>query len=176
MKSTASVPIVGLKRSSPNDITWNPEQPSKIHEIGTIHEHDDEHDELNLSKFMSDFDILTIIGNGSFGTVYRVKSKKDQQLYAIKRSRRQFRNNVDKHQMLNEVEALSELTTNESEEAISTIVKYYIGWIEDDYVCIQMELCDASVEAMIAQSYVFTEPDVYIILQDILLALRALHR
>jgi len=42
-------------------------------------------DGLKSGKYQSEFDEISSIGSGSFGTVYKVKNKIDEQLYAIKK-------------------------------------------------------------------------------------------
>ncbi len=71
---------------------------------------------------------------------------------------------------------MAALAASENSESTCTIVRYYSAWIEDEYICIQMELCETSVEHLIAPPNFLTEADVFCVLRDILLALRTLHR
>lgn len=155
--------VPGIKRSSPNDVTCIPESTDETQ---------------TPSKFYNDFEILQIIGTGSFGTVYRAKCLIDDEIYAIKRSIRQFRSEVDRNQMMREVHAMAALSSSETDDAdaFSTIVKYYSAWVEDDFVCIQMEMCDSSIESLMLSSIVFQESEIFTLLRDTLLALKILHR
>ncbi|KAL3827630.1 hypothetical protein ACHAXA_000503 [Cyclostephanos tholiformis] len=63
-------------------------------------------DEINFS----DFDNLGILGSGAFADVYKVRSRKaDRRLYAIKRTRRQFRGIKDRERAMVEVHTMKRL-------------------------------------------------------------------
>jgi wee1-like protein kinase len=174
-KQSMSNSISGLKRSSPNDVTIVPEVKHR-NPLDTSIDTQVSNGEPTPSRLYSEFQIDEILGSGIFGTVYRVHCRKDvSQVYAIKRSRRQYRGRQDKHKMLREVDALEALSRLSDLDSIATIVKYISYWVEDHYVCIQMELCDCSVEAMLASNPI-QEPDIFVLLHDILLALSTLHR
>lgn len=55
------------------------------------------------SRFHTDFDIIEEIGKGCFGTVYKVLSRLDGCMYAIKKGRRPARGEMEKDRMLKEV-------------------------------------------------------------------------
>jgi len=58
----------------------------------------------------SDFDNLGILGSGAFADVYKVRSKgTDRRLYAIKRTRRQFRGVKDRERAMAEVHTMKRL-------------------------------------------------------------------
>jgi len=57
------------------------------------------------SRFYEDFDIIGELGKGSFGTVYRVLSRLDGCMYAIKAAQRKAKGIADRHRMLKEVGA-----------------------------------------------------------------------
>jgi hypothetical protein len=135
---------------------------------------------IATSRIDSDFEVLDFIGTGTFGSVHKAKGRLDDICYAIKRSGRQFRNERDRSQMMAEVHALAALSASEDVDATSTIVRYYSAWIEDDYVYIQMELCETSLDALISNSRrslsAFPSKDVYHVLRDCLKALSVLHK
>ena len=62
------------------------------------------------SRFKSDFDIISELGKGSFGAVYKVLSRLDGCCYAVKTAHRQVKGNADRDRMLKEVYALSALS------------------------------------------------------------------
>jgi len=65
-----------------------------------------ETEEINFS----DFDNLGILGSGAFADVYKVRSRKgDRRLYAIKRTRRQFRGVKDRERSMAEVHTMKRL-------------------------------------------------------------------
>lgn len=73
---------------------------------------------------------------------------------------------------MHEVQALASLSAYEEPEKTSSIVRYYSAWMEDEYLCIQMELCE-SCACDIAD---FNNECAYTLLRDIFHALDVLHR
>merc|ERR1719215_872785 len=57
------------------------------------------------SRFTSDFEILSVIGDGCFGNVYKCRSKLDGCKYAIMATKRSARGPLDRDRMLKEVYA-----------------------------------------------------------------------
>ncbi|KAL9183195.1 hypothetical protein ACHAXT_004982 [Thalassiosira profunda] len=57
----------------------------------------------------ADFDNLGILGSGAFADVYKVRSRADRKLYAIKRTRRQFRGVKDRERAMAEVHTMKRL-------------------------------------------------------------------
>jgi hypothetical protein len=55
------------------------------------------------SRFYSDFDVIGELGKGSFGSVYKVLSRLDGCMYAVKAAHRPAKGNADKDRMLKEV-------------------------------------------------------------------------
>jgi len=74
------------------------------------------------------------------------------------------------------VHALASLSAKEDTEMLTTIVRYYSAWVEDDHVCIQMELCDTSVGELVNAARHFSVKEAVNLLRDVLLALDFLHR
>lgn len=58
---------------------------------------------VTASRFKSDFDIIGELGKGSFGAVYKVLSRLDGCMYAIKAALRKAKGNADRDRMLKEV-------------------------------------------------------------------------
>ena len=75
---------------------------------------------VNEEINFSDFDNLGILGSGAFADVYKVKSKKDGRLYAIKRNRRQFRGVKDRERAMAEVNTMKRLQTALLSEAAAS--------------------------------------------------------
>ena len=81
-------------------------------------------------RFEMDFEVMYVIGNGTFGSVYAAKHKMSQSKYAVKKSKsiRGQRNN-----MLKEVQYMAEAQEGgENEEGNNHIVRYMGAWIEDE--------------------------------------------
>jgi serine/threonine protein kinase len=55
------------------------------------------------SRFYSDFDVIEELGSGSFGNVFKVLSRLDGCMYAIKVAHRQAKGMLDKERMMKEV-------------------------------------------------------------------------
>ena len=64
----------------------------------------------SVSRFQSDFKLVSTIGEGTFGYVYKCKSLIDDCLYAVKCFRRSFRSEREREKMLEEVKALAKVT------------------------------------------------------------------
>lgn len=86
-----------------------------------------------VSKYLSDFSELGLIGSGSFSKVYKCIKKIDGWVYAVKKSKRHFRGKADTERALREVQALAALSSS------NHIVRYFDAWIEDDLLYIQLE-------------------------------------
>eukprot|EP00956_Cyclotella_meneghiniana_P000255 scaffold323_cov91-Cyclotella_meneghiniana.AAC.1 len=112
---------------------------------------------LGSVSFSSDFTNLGILGSGAFADVYKVRSKRDQKCYAIKRTRRQFRGVKDRERAMAEVQTMQRLQADL--ESLSTSAMHERGhdnskigfglyllffiqaWQEDGYFFCQTELC-----------------------------------
>ncbi|CAG2248043.1 PKMYT [Mytilus edulis] len=74
--------------------------------------------------FEQEFEIICKIGMGSFGEVYKVKSKEDGKLYAVKRSHERFRGDADRRRKLEEV------AKHETLPPHPNCVTFYRAWEE----------------------------------------------
>jgi serine/threonine protein kinase len=117
-------------------------------------------------SFSGDFEILGSLGSGAFADVYKVRLKSDNQLYAVKRNRRQFRGKRDRDVALAEVQSMQRLQSvfathnasgdnKKNEEnnfkSISSeynrncyslyLLFFYRAWQQDGYFYSQTELC-----------------------------------
>lgn len=155
------------------------------------------------SRFYSDFDVIGELGKGSFGTVYKVLSRLDGCMYAIKEARRQAKGAADRDRMLKEVRttktreskfcvsckmanqnqnflfflqvyALAALS-DQADTANFHIVRYHQAWMEDDRLFIQTELCSGTLGDEVARGPL-TSQRRYKLLREILLALDFIHR
>lgn len=111
----------------------------------------------------SDFENVGILGSGAFADVFKVKSKKDNAFYAIKRTRRQFRGVKDRERAMTEVNTmkrlqsavLSGVSSSSSSAAAASQQKshgeknnyglyllFFIrAWQQDGFFYCQTELC-----------------------------------
>jgi len=98
----------------------------------------------SFSRFVSDFEIVGTLGNGSFGCVYKVRNRMDRRLYAIKAAKREARGESDRNRMLQEVYALAALSDQACEGEMH-IVRYHQAWMEGNRLYIQTELCESTL-------------------------------
>lgn len=85
---------------------------------------------MSRSK-ISDFEILTRLGSGSFGTVYKVRRIVDENLYVIKNVRIIELSFKEQSEAINEVQILAQLKS-------PFVVRYYDSFIEKDCLHIGM--------------------------------------
>jgi hypothetical protein len=128
----------------------------------------------SFSRFVSDFEIVGTLGNGSFGSVYSVRNRTDRRLYAIKAAKREARGLNDRDRMLQEVFALSSLSDKACISSMH-IVRYHQAWMEGNRLYIQTELCDGTLLDEMKGGVVIDEQGRYKLLREILLALKLVH-
>ena len=61
------------------------------------YEYENLHDFSEYSDYFADnFEILELIGHGCFSVVYKVRSKRDHQIFALKKTKSPFKGNSDR--------------------------------------------------------------------------------
>jgi len=108
------------------------------------------------------FQEINKIGEGSFGEVFKVKSKEDGQYYAVKKSKQYFRSSKYRQERLEEVKRYEEFSEHEH------CVTLHKAWEQDDHLYMQMELCKENLETY-ALDNIIAEPQIWSILLDLLL-------
>lgn len=106
------------------------------------------------------FVIIDKIGEGSFGTVYKVRSKEDGKLYAIKVLKRTSANLEVRYAEAFQLERLGNHPN---------IIKYFGAWDEKDHVFMQLELYDTSLDKYARSNHQICEDQLWDILCDMLL-------
>ncbi len=109
------------------------------------------------------------IGSGSFGDVFKVKSKEDSRYYAIKKSRESFKGKSDRERKLEEVCKHEQLPKHPN------CVTLYKAWEERQHLYIQTELCQTSLSDFAETNHDIPEKVVWNYLVDLLKAVRHLH-
>jgi membrane-associated tyrosine/threonine-specific cdc2-inhibitory kinase len=106
-----------------------------------------------IISFSTDFETLGVLGSGAFADVYKVRSKRDNRLYAVKRNRRQFRGKRDRDMAMSEVRSMQRLqsicaetgesapSSNEKKSHSLYLLFFFRAWQEDGYFLCQTELC-----------------------------------
>lgn len=117
----------------------------------------------NESYFEQCFDQIVRIGEGSFGEVFRVRSKEDGKFYAIKKMRFTHRGENYRRERLEEVRRYEEFSGNEN------CVTLYKAWEQDDLLFMQIELCQGSVQDYVEKVKHVPESFIWSFLLDLLL-------
>ncbi|XP_049759614.1 membrane-associated tyrosine- and threonine-specific cdc2-inhibitory kinase isoform X1 [Elephas maximus indicus] len=122
------------------------------------------------SFFQQCFQRLGLLGHGSYGEVFKVRSKEDGRLYAIKRSVLPFRGPKDR------ARKLAEVGSHEKVGRHPRCVRLERAWEEGGLLYLQMELCGPSLQQHCeAKGTGLPEAQVWGYLRDTLLALAHLH-
>ncbi len=121
------------------------------------------------SYFEQAFVVESKIGTGCFGTVYKVRSKEDGQLYAVKIARATYKGRSDRAEKLEEVRKHQFLLPH------SNCVHFYQSWEESGRLYQQFELCDKSLMELCEEQHDLPETLIWDYLVDLLLAVEHLH-
>lgn len=115
------------------------------------------------SYFEQCFENISKIGEGSFGEVFKVRSREDGLLYAVKKSIHFFRSESYREERLMEVKRHEEFSGHQH------CVTLYMAWEEKDRLYIQMELCQCSLETYVIEQKQIPESQTWSFLLDLLL-------
>lgn len=121
------------------------------------------------SYFEQCFDVLARIGEGSFGEVFKVRSKQDGRLYAIKKSLQLYRGESYRQERIEEVRRYEQFSEHDN------CITLHKAWEQNDLLYMQLELCQSNLESYALKYGTLPEAKVWNILIDLLLALKALH-
>lgn len=84
---------------------------------------------------LQDFETVSRLGAGSFGTVFKVRRYADEEFYVIKNVRIAELGFKEQTEAINEVQILAQLKS-------AYVVRYYDSFIENDSLHIVMEFCN----------------------------------
>ena len=126
----------------------------------------------STSRLLTDFLVLRIVGEGSFGCVLQCRHRLDGSLYAVKRSKRVMGGKGGIHE-LRECWAMSAIM--QAGAAPASLLRYHGSWWEDGQLHIATEWCDGPTLA-----HTLTRPhsdeEVRVMLLQLATALHHLHR
>lgn len=125
---------------------------------------------------MDQFEILGKIGVGAFCSVYKVKRKEDNQVYAMKKVSMKFLKERELENALNEIRILSSL----NHPYIIGFKESFIDW-EAQELCIIMDFADGGdlslkIKSLVSKKRRFAEEKVLRYSFQLLSALAELHR
>lgn len=96
------------------------------------------------SRYLTEFEELTLLGEGTFSAVYCARHRLDGTLYAVKKVKERMMTENHTKLMLRETCALAALFD------CPNLVRFHTCWIEEGQLYIQLELCPlGSVEELI---------------------------
>lgn len=152
-------------------ISRKPQQVSfKNHSYSEAHISNGHYDiTANESYFNQCFSVEAKIGEGSFGEVFRVRSKEDGRLYAIKRTIGTFRSATHRLEKLSEVQKHEKLPKHQN------LVRFHKAWEELGSLYIQTELCKTSLDSYSENYHELPESLVWNYMIDLLMAVKHLH-
>uniref|UniRef100_UPI00398F47D4 membrane-associated tyrosine- and threonine-specific cdc2-inhibitory kinase n=1 Tax=Pristiophorus japonicus TaxID=55135 RepID=UPI00398F47D4 len=128
------------------------------------------YDESNEEPYFDQcFHKISKLGRGSFGEVFKVRSKEDGKLYAVKRSMELFRGESDRSRKLEEAQKHERLGAH------GNLVRFVRAWEERRQLYIQTELCDTSLQQYAEGRGPLPERQVWGFLADLLAGLQHLH-
>lgn len=148
------------------------------------------------SYFEQRFEVLELLGEGSFSQVFKVRSRDDGNMYAVKKSKLPFKSELNRkvnerffrsvieiyhtvffvtHKHTHTQERLEEVRRHEQLSMHDHCITLYYAWEQDAYLYMQMELCQENLESFVSKRQIINEAMVWNILVDLLLALKALH-
>ncbi|XP_053695100.1 membrane-associated tyrosine- and threonine-specific cdc2-inhibitory kinase [Sabethes cyaneus] len=133
-------------------------------ELSSLYQHN-----KRESYYEQCFEQITKVGEGSFGEVFKVKSKQDGCFYAIKKSKEFFRGENYRQERLEEVRRYEQFSEHEN------CVRLCQAWEQDDRLYMQMELCKGNLEDYVREQRFIPEDKIWSILLDLLLGLKSLH-
>ncbi|KAK8736159.1 hypothetical protein OTU49_004852 [Cherax quadricarinatus] len=110
------------------------------------------------------------LGAGSFGEVFRVRSKEDGKLYACKRTLLKFRGEGDRRRRMEEVQKHETLPKHQN------CVQFYRAWEERQHLYLLTEVCKTSLADVAEDRHDLPESVVWDYLVDLLQGVRHLHK
>ncbi|KAK8760906.1 hypothetical protein V5799_027827 [Amblyomma americanum] len=159
---------------APDRSVWHSSQPQRAQAVsfnGSEHSFSSSHydERVPVPYLHQCFHVEQILGEGSFGVVYRVRSLDDGRRYAVKVANRRFRGPRDRQHQLQEVAKHEQLPPHPH------CVRFVKAWEEDYRLHIQTELCDRSLAAYTECHHDLPEHLVWKFLVDLLLGVKHLH-
>ncbi|KAE8892780.1 hypothetical protein PF005_g3818 [Phytophthora fragariae] len=133
-----------------------------------------------LNHFVTSFESLQTLrwlGAGVSAEVFKSRDPNGGELFAIKKSKLELRNDRERDIMAQEIVVLEKLTA--SQHNFEHIVRYYQAWQENGFFYLQMELCEGGTlqdfMRMRNREEDLPEKYVWVIMRDVTSGLKVLH-
>ena len=124
---------------------------------------------------LADFETISELGKGAYGSVYKVRRKQDGEIYALKKVTMNKLSPKEKENSLNEIRILASISH-------PNVVSYIDAFYDDssNSLCIVMEFVDdgdleSKINKHIKEKKRFPEQEIWHIFKNIVLGLKALH-
>jgi len=155
-------PVFSSARKSTDGHTGDGQLLSQLHRAPILQGY--------FSRYMEDFEEISILGEGSFGKVTKCKNRFDGMYYAVKQTSRLIKGEKHEANVLREVHALATLVDN------PYIVRYYSAWIEDNRLFLQTELCEhGNLYTKFSRKEEFSEDQLLDLLRQVASGLHLMH-
>lgn len=124
--------------------------------------------------FQEKFEIISVIGSGSFAEVYKVRQIEDGNIYAIKKTLESFSGMADRSKKLLEVENIWKMSNSDY------CIQIYQAWEQYGFLYMQTEYCESGnlksiIEQVSSESRKFSEEQIWNILHQLCLGLDDIH-
>ncbi len=97
------------------------------------------------------FAIISERGEGSYGVVFEVFHRTDNRYYAVKKLKRKAITAKELTKCFREVDVLTQVQSSPH------VVRYYDSWVSDQFLHIQMELCQENLCKFLLSGYISEE-------------------
>eukprot|EP00039_Didymoeca_costata_P012561 m.181286 g.181286 ORF g.181286 m.181286 type:complete len:472 (+) comp15514_c0_seq7:280-1695(+) len=165
-------PLAPIKSTSPRSRVFSRSQSPRSFELiysGSSQPSPYFDPEKDATYLEQCFEVMGELGKGSYGVVYKVRSKQDSQLYAVKKTTRKFKSKSDRWRMLEEVRSGIGLGSH------PFCMTYHDAWEENNFLYIQLEYCIHGSLNDYTLDNTLQEDDLWRILFNISLGLKHIH-
>lgn len=146
------------------------ESPRSL-DIGNYGREEQEH---SIDYFSETFEVLEVLGNGSFANVFKVMDRKTDQIYAIKRTTRPFIGFSDRARKIQEAETMWQLGSH------ANCLSLIGCWEQRGHLYLQLEYCDGGslhnlIHRMVQQEQIISESSLWNLIYQIGQGLKYIH-
>ena len=127
-------------------------------------------EQLPQDYFESKYDIIDLLGHGSFANVFKISLRETQETFALKKSRNPYSGSMDRKRKLKEVQTMWILNGHPN---VTNIIE---AWEQDGFLFIVLELCEnGTLSDFLRDCKAFTNEQIWFVAQQIANGLSRLH-